>query len=222
VKEVIIEGTRGVLDLAKASQHPRFLFVSSGAVYGAQPPSITHVPEDFDGTPNTPYGEAKKLSEQDCQAAKGIELSVARCYAFVGPYLPLNTHFAAGNFVRNILQNETITLQGDGTPYRSYMYPTDLVHWLLTILLKAPAGEVYNVGSDHEIQLRDLAVELNGMREEIGLRPGKIQIMKEPDVAAPRNAYVPSTKKAQSAIKLQLKVPLREAFRKTLQWHKEV
>jgi dTDP-glucose 4,6-dehydratase len=178
--------------------------------------------EKYVGTPNTPYGEAKLKAEISCQNRNGIQLSIARCFAFVGPYLPLDTHFAAGNFIRNVLQNETITLQGDGQPFRSYMYPTDLVHWLLTILLEAPHGEAYNVGSYEDLRLCDLAVMLNGMREELGFPPGNIKVMKEPDLTAQRNAYVPSTKKAQSKLKLDLKVPLNEAFRRTLQWHQKV
>lgn len=226
----IVDGTRNILKLASQSTRPHFLFVSSGAVLGKQPPSVLRASEYLETAPLTTdvlntYAEAKRMAEVYCQiyqSKKLIQLSIARCYAFVGPYLPLDQHFAAGNFIKNILERKTITLSGDGTPYRSYMYPTDLVEWLLTILTGEATGEVYNVGSDEEVQLIELAKIIDNFRDSIGISINE-EGVKINDVSPPnpnRNAYVPSIEKAYRKLNLKVRVNLLEALQKTLEWNR--
>ena len=89
----IVQGTRHTLDFAKYCGANKFLLTSSGAVYGKQPPDITHIPENYLGAPDTmdtrsAYGEGKRLAELLCAMyAKqyGIDTKIARCFAFVGP-----------------------------------------------------------------------------------------------------------------------------------------
>jgi nucleoside-diphosphate-sugar epimerase len=143
----IIDGTARVLNFAQTHGTRKLLLTSSGAVYGKQPASLTHVPEDYLGGPDpldpaSVYAEGKRISEQMCalqSTHSPIEIKIARCFAFVGPHLPLDAHFAIGNFIGDVLAGRTIRINSDGTSRRSYLYAADLAIWLWTMLFRAPS-----------------------------------------------------------------------------------
>src|SRR6201996_5649187 len=161
----ILAGTERTLEFAATHGTTRFLLTSSGAVYGRQPSTITHLPESYAGAPDpldpgSVYAEGKRTAELMCsiyQKTKGIECAIARCWAFCGPHLPLDAHFAIGNFIGNVLEGRPIQIQGDGTPRRSYLYAADLTIWLWTVLFSAPALVPFNVGSAHDVSILELA-----------------------------------------------------------------
>ncbi|MDR2626205.1 MAG: NAD(P)-dependent oxidoreductase, partial [Zoogloeaceae bacterium] len=139
--DTLIDGTRHVLRFAAQSQCKRLLLVSSGAVYGTQPPELPQLPETHPHAPNpldpaSAYGEGKRMAELLCAIAtqQGIPCAIARCFAFIGPHLPLDAHFAAGNFLSDAAHGGPIRVNSDGRSARSYLYMADLMVWLLTIL----------------------------------------------------------------------------------------
>jgi UDP-glucuronate decarboxylase len=214
----IVDGTRNILDLAVATGARRFLLTSSGAIYGRQPTDLEALPEDWLGSPllaepNTAYGQAKRAAEHLCAlfgAQHRLDTVVARCFAFVGPDLPLDVHFAIGNFIRDARTADAITVFGDGTPLRSYLDQTDLAHWLFTLLDQGCAGQAYNVGSDEVISIADLAHLVGGI-----LAPDKpVRILGQPSPGAVRSRYVPDIRKAKSAFGLSATVSLAEAIRR--------
>jgi nucleoside-diphosphate-sugar epimerase len=222
--DTIVEGTRYCLDFAAHTGARKFLLTSSGAIYGKQPSDLSHVPEDFTGSPdpldpNSAYAEGKRAAELLCVlAAKktGLEAKIARCFAFVGPYIKLDAHFAIGNFIRDVLAGEPIVVRGDGTAVRSYMYASDLMAWLWTILFRGESCRAYNVGSEDGINIADLA---RGVANAEAKRT-PVQILGTPIPGAPVMRYVPSTARAQRELGLRCSVPPRDAIERTIGWNR--
>lgn len=219
--DTILTGTRRTLDLA-ADTGARYFFLSSGAVYGAQPWEETHVAEDWSGGPDptnarNAYAEGKRAAEMLCAIyAKQFALDVvnARIFALLGPLLSLDIHFAAGNFIMDALAGRTITVQGAGTAVRSYLYVADLTVWLWSILMRAPAGAVYNCGSEHAVSIAELAervaTTLDGMGHEV---------LGRPDQGWNPGRYVPSTARIRQELGMVETVDLDEAIRRTALWN---
>lgn len=222
--DVVVAGTRRVLEFAVHCLAKNMLYTSSGAVYGRQPAGVTHIPEDYTGAPapfevSAVWGESKRAAELlcACYARKhGISVKVARCFSFVGPYLPLDIHYAIGNFLRDGLKGETIRVNGDGTPYRSYLYAADLMIWLWTILVRGDAGVAYNVGSEEGLTIAQLAhVVAQGFDPPLQVAVAQAA---DPDRATDR--YVPSTQRCQTNLNLKTTIDLNAAVRRTLAWHR--
>lgn len=218
--DTIIEGTRHTLEFARHAGTKKFLLASSGAVYGKQPPEMTHIPEEYTGAPdptdaNSAYGEGKRAAEMLCTMyAKmyGIQSKIARCFTFVGPYLPLDIHYAIGNFIRDGLQCGPIQVKGDGTPYRSYLYAADLTIWLWTILFRGKSCLPYNVGSEKEITIADLAKEIAGHFEP----ESAISINEKNRSSQLPQRYVPSNRKIYKELGLRQTIQLQLSIKKTI------
>ena len=164
--ESMVQGTRHTLDFAHACGADKFLFVSSGAVYGKSPDGAAYLTEEYAGAPMTAdprsaYGEGKRAAEMLCTLYAhelGFKALIARCFAFVGPYQPLDSALAIMSFMRDGLQGGPIRVMSDGRALRSYLYAADLAIWLWTILAKGVPGRSYNVGSAEAIAIRDMAL----------------------------------------------------------------
>ncbi len=212
---VIADGTKYVLKKCHEHQEKldyklkKILYVSSGAVYGNMKSKQQQFSETDDCNPTTVYGKEKLLAEQSCLNSN-IDAVIARCFTFIGEYLPRDTHFAVGNFINNASNNEDIIINSAGTAIRSYMSADDLVEWLLTILLTGDNGEIYNVGSDQEITIKELA---NIVKKCFGGNIN-IQINNIDSVQKTINRYVPNTSKAKNELHLQLKNSLIEEIAK--------
>jgi UDP-glucuronate decarboxylase len=213
----IVDGTRNLLEYAVLNRISRFLLTSSGGVYGPQPVDMSQIPEAYNGMPDplnakNAYSVAKRCAEHLCalyQEKYGLSTVIARCFAFVGRDLPLDVHFAIGNFVRDALKEEEIRVSGDGSPIRSYMDQRDLANWLVRLLKNGNAGQAYNVGSDQAISIRELAYLVRAT-----LAPQKtVRIRNITQDSRTRSQYVPSIAKAQNDLNLSLNYTLEASVR---------
>jgi len=222
--DTIIQGIRRVLEFAETRGVAKVLLISSGAVYGRQPAAISRLNEEYRGAPDFTdryaiYGESLRAAEMLCvpYAAKGVlQPKIARCFSFVGPHLPLNAHYAIGNFIRDALSGKTIRIEGDGTPRRSYLYPADLAIWLWTILLRGKNMRAYNVGSENSLLLSEtaeLVAKLSGNKQHV-------IIARKPDPSKPANLYVPSTHRARTELGLKETICIREAIQRTINFYR--
>lgn len=219
----IIQGTRSVLEFARLNNVKRMLFISSGAVYGIQPDGLKGFSEDYSGSPNSldsssAYAEAKRMAELLCACyckQYQIEIPIARCFAFVGPYLDLDIHFAIGNFIRNGLNNENIIIKGNGKPLRSYMYAADLVIWLLHIFVRGGSNVAYNVGSDDALSIKELAYRIAAFFPGIN-----IEILNQTNPTDRNQNYVPDIQKAQAYFDFNCPIGIDESIRRTINFYK--
>ena len=210
-------GSRHVLSFALQAGIQRVLLTSSGAVYGGQPAGKEYLDESDDLicrpiASNSAYGEAKRAMEFLAAAYShqyGLHTTIARCFAFVGPGLPLRTHFAIGNFVHDALHEKQISVKGDGRTVRSYLYGADLAIWLLKILVRGKNSAVYNVGSDQYFDMKQLAELVANV-----LAPGKavsIEGSSRQDNST-RSIYVPSIALAAKELSLGVWTALPQAI----------
>jgi len=215
----IFDGTRNMLEFVVKTGVSRFLLTSSGGVYGNQPAAIDHIPEDCHTLPDPmnpahAYGLAKRAAEHLCvqySQSNSLECVVARCFAFVGQDLPLNVHFAVGNFIRDALWADEIKVNGDGTPLRTYLDQRDLAVWLTRLLADGISGQAYNVGSDEVVSISELAYLVRDL-----VSPDKpVRILGASQTNKDRNRYVPDITKIHRHLNLSPTFSLRQSILET-------
>ena len=227
--DTIVQGTSRTLEFAVHCRARNFLLTSSGAVYGqslrrkkrriSESTWLSTNPSNQLNL-NLIYQEGKKISELQSQLyykQYGLAVKIARCFAFVGPYLPLNSNFAIGNFISDGIKGGPVNVLGDGSPYRSYMYASDLVVWLWTILANGLVGQPYNVGSEDAICITDLALRVAACFQP----PSEVRIVGLPNPYPVLDYYIPSTRLARSTLDLKQTVTLDDAIRRTISWYSQ-
>ena len=211
-----INATESIIKSATVYKNiPRVVNLSSGIVYGSQGMDVRNQAElDISILVDSPSGYLNSKIHAEyllSQASEGglIENISPRLFAFLGPGVALNEHFAVGNFLRDALMGKRIEVQGNPETRRSYMYPTDLVNWLF-LALGRPVDAAFNMGSEVPISMSDLATLISKTTS------GKDVVFKNPLVAA--NNYVPSTSNFRKEYKVEETISLAEGLDRWLEW----
>lgn len=218
----IVEGTKNVLEFVRHHlPESKLLFISSGGVYGDMPSNKKSFIEsdmwksDILDSSNV-YTVSKRTAEHLCSLyydEYNLNISIARCFCFSGIHLPLNVHFAIGNFIKDALAGDNIIIKGDGKSIRSYLDQDDLSEWILEILKKDSFQKtVYNIGSDESISISDLAF----LVRDISKKPIEVKILNENDANLKRSIYVPECKKIKEKFNLTQRVSLSESILKMM------
>lgn len=163
-----IIGTKNLLEIAKDKGVKKFLFISTSGVYGFNPPENYPLFENDWGTLDPTdkancYLESKRMGEALCIAYKNqyqVPVVIARPGGFYGPGLKLDDGRIFADLIADIVRKKDLVLYSNGQAIRDYLYIADVITALFTILFKGEIGEAYNVTSNSEINILDLAKKL--------------------------------------------------------------
>ncbi len=206
--------------LSRYSRKTKILFLSSGAVYGK---NITNKKSRETSkinllSINKLSGYKKNYAKEKIYLEKkfmelsnhGYKVSIARCYTFVGKYIPKNSHFLIGNLIKNILDRKKLSIKSNYKIIRSFMHTDDLSKCLFKIMNKTKGiCKIYNVGSDDAIEINVLLKKLSNKYK---IRSNKINNfnIKKTDY------YVPNTNKIKNELNWRIKHKSFEAIVKTI------
>lgn len=195
----------------------KFILPSSGAVYGAQPPSLARIPENLEFSETvgelTQYANFKKKSEEILIAATTKELVQGyspRMFTFFGPRLPLDGQFAIGNFMKDGKSGTNIKINGNSQSKRSYLYMADAIIWLLRMTENLPISNLH-IGSDDITSIEGLA-KVVSQKFEVGY-----ELSRSSRNVALSN-YVPETFRSQKSLNISEKISLQEGLNRWDQW----
>jgi nucleoside-diphosphate-sugar epimerase len=218
---LILDGALSVTDLAEQWQNkPRIMFTSSGAVYGQMPIGIERFEESCllandPRAPGSAYSEGKRVAEM--LFAQAFDRDVlrpvyCRLFAFSGTYLPLNRHFAIGNFVRDAALSTKIVVKGSGIAIRSYLDQTDLAAWCLAALLHGKENSVFHIGSERSISILQLADLVSTRAHALFGKRVEVEHEIDPSIVESRSRYLPSTKWTRSQLEVTENISLEDSI----------
>jgi UDP-glucuronate decarboxylase len=217
-------GTMNMLELAR-KYNARLLFTSTSEVYGDA--KVIPTPETYNGNVNPVgvrgcYDESKRCGEALCMAylrQYSLDVRIARIFNTYGPRMRADGVYGrvVPRFITQALNNEPITIFGDGKQTRSFCYVTDQIEGLLRLAwFDECKGEVVNIGNPNEItilKLAEIVKKITNSNSEIRLYP--------PMPDDPRRRC-PDISKAKRLLNWTPKVELEEGLRRTVEWFREV
>lgn len=222
--DICTNGTKNILEIAGLLKVKEFLLISSGAIYGTQPNNMINVNESYIGnlkwndSDSFAYGLGKINSElltKEYSKKNHFKSKIARCFAFVGPFMKMNGNFAIGNFIKNAADGKNIELKGDGSAIRTYLYAGELSIWLLEILINSKEDCIYNVGGSEEISIYNLAKRVANL-----INPKLSVIIKNDNSYNIRsNKYIPNINLIKNELNLIPKINLDQSIIQTYEWY---
>lgn len=223
--EVMKSNIRGVANLMEyglSHGMKRFLYVSSGEIYGEGDGRV--FTEDFSGyvnstNPRSCYPSSKRAAETLCvsyAAEYGADVVIARLCHVYGPHFTESDNRVYAQFIRNVLRGEDIVMKSTGEQFRSWCYVVDCISALLFILLKGENCQAYNIADESSnISIRELAEMVAGVG-------GKKVVIDLPN-SEERRGFNVVTKSVFSTERLEalgwntLPQPMKEKMKSTIQ-----
>ena len=219
-----VMGAVNMLGLAKRVR-AKILQASTSEVYGDPAPEVHPQPESYRGNVNpigirACYDEGKRCAETlffDYHRSNGVNIRVVRIFNTYGPRMHPYDGRVVSNFIIQALQNQDITIYGDGSQTRSFCYRDDLIDGMMA-MMNGPDDFIgpVNIGNPGEFtikQLAELAIELTGSRSRIAYMPlpQDDPAQRQPDITL-----------ARTRLGWEPKVPLREGLAKTIAYFRDL
>ena len=201
---------KNYINLAKLYHRTsKILYTSSGAVYGKQNNNTKSFKENYlDSNKKNTFGRSYKEEYSYTKlknerlfkqlAESGLNVSIARCFTFVGEFILTKCNLVIGDIIQNILDKKDIVVKANYKVIRSYMFSDDLTRWLLKILYTSNTNcPIFNVGSDDSISIHKLA--------EFLAKKYKVKIKKLDKISnVVIDKYVPNVQKAKKQLNLKV------------------
>ncbi len=211
-------GTINALGIAKRTKS-RILLTSTSEIYGD--PKVSPQSEEYWGNVNpigirSCYDEGKRLAEtlmMEYHRNNNVDIRIARIFNTYGPNMDKNDGRVVSNFIMQCLNNEDITIYGDGSQTRSFCYVDDTVDGLIKLMNGNSIGPI-NIGNPNEMQIKELAEKLLIMIDT----KSKI-IYKELPSDDPMQRR-PNINKAKELLNWEPKINLNEGLLKTINYFK--
>ena len=216
---------QSVLSISKYVNCKKLIWASSGAVYG----EINRI----DQTKETqeivlkslklerPYRIGKIQSEFHAQKFcenYGIKLEILRLFAFSGIDLPLESHFAMGNFIYGAIKHRLININGTGLATRSYLDQNDFSKILLNLIESdSPSLRIINIGSHKAYKLIEIAEIISSKYEDLTGKKCEIKVLET--INDSKNFYVPDTSFLFKEIGCMESKSITTSVNEMLTWH---
>ena len=217
-----VMGAINLLGMARRCR-ARILQASTSEVYGD--PELHPQPESYRGCvnslgPRACYDEGKRAAEtlfMDYHRMNGVDIRIVRIFNTYGPRMHPFDGRVVSNFIRQAIDNEDITVYGDGSQTRSFCYCDDLVEGIIR-MMNGPRDFIgpVNLGNPDEFTIRELAeltIELTGSKSKVVFEP-----LPEDDPTRRR----PDITMAKTRLNWQPSVPLRKGLAKTIEWLRSI
>jgi len=209
-------GTYKVLDLAR-EKNARFLLASTSEVYGD--PHVNPQKEDYWGNvnpvgPRSVYDEAKRFAEALTMAYHrkyGIDAKIARIFNTYGPRMRRDDGRVIPSFITQAVNNQPLTVFGDGSQTRSFCYVSDLIDGIYKLML-SDTNEPVNLGNHEEITILELAQKILEITES------KSEIVYESLPENDPKVRCPDISRAQRTLHWSPGVTLDEGLKETIRW----
>lgn len=213
-------GTMNCLGLAKATG-ARFVLASTSEVYGD--PLVSPQQESYHGNVDQlgvrgVYDEAKRFAEALTMAYHRIHkvnTGIVRIFNTYGPRMRANDGRVVCTFISQALEDQPLTVHGDGKQTRSFCYVSDLVQGFVALAFSNENMPV-NIGNPHEITVMELArmvIALSGSKSEIRFVPAR--------PGDPRHRK-PDITRARSLLQWEPRVSLEEGLKKTIAYFRNL
>ncbi len=212
------QGTHMMLEQAR-KHHALFLVSSTSEIYGD--PLVHPQTENYWGNVNTIgpracYDESKRLGEtltMEYYRQYQTNVRIVRIFNTYGPNSQIHDGRMIPNFITQALQNEPLTIYGDGLKTRSICYVSDLVDGLMRAMFHAgTTGEVFNLGNPEEHTVQEFAEKI------IHLCNASSTLIYESSRIDDPERRRPNIMKAQQVLGWQIKVGMEEGLKRTIEW----
>lgn len=208
------DSTFKLMQVAKRSDAPVFMHLSSGIVYGELRERAGVILESttINRNPLSAYAVAKFEAEKAVEDATGLQIVRGcnpRLFSFAGPLVDISGHYAIGDFLRQGIEGSQIVVTGNRKSTRSYMYPTDLVEWLIQCVVK-PSLEPTHIGSNLGSSLDEIA---DSVASEFNT-----SVIYSASIPDPPSHYVPDCANTMLRLGVDLRISTKEAINRWRKW----